>query len=228
MKTLLKSALAAGLALGTLAAPAAIAPVAAQTVAPGIGIVNVPAVVVNSAAYKLAEQQRPVTYKQFYDQAQQRGQQIEAQLQPLYNEARTIQQSANPDRARLQQLAGQIQQIEAAGQRELQQILAPAILSQAYVEEQINAQLPAAIQAAASARGITLVMSPENVLYAASGYNLNQAVLAELDRLLPSVQIVPPEGWVPAEMRQQQAQAQAAQQGQQPAAQPAPAPNSGR
>ena len=225
MKILLKSAIAAGLALSAVAAPMAISPVAAQTRAQGVGIVNVPAVVANSAAYKQAEQQRPTTYQQYYQQAEQRRAAIAQQLQPLYTEAQTIQQSANPDRARLQQLAGQIQQIEANAQRELQQILGPVILSQAYVEEQINAQLPAAIQAAAAAQGVTLVLSPDSVLYADSAYNLNQAVLTELDRRLPTVQIVPPEGWLPAELRQQQAQAQA---GQQPATQPAPAQNSGR
>ncbi|ANU08254.1 OmpH family outer membrane protein [Paraurantiacibacter namhicola] len=221
MKILLKSALAAGLALGTLAAPLATAPAVAQTRAPGVAIVNIPAVVANSAAYKQAEQQRPVTYKQFYDQAEQRRAAIGAQLQPLYTELQTLQQSANPDRNRMQQLSQQIQQIEANGQRELQQILAPVILSQAYVEEQINAQLSPAIKTAADKNGITLVISPDNVLYADSTYNLNQAVLTELDALLPSVQIVPPQGWLPAELREQQAQAQAQQQAAPAAAAPA-------
>jgi hypothetical protein len=49
-------------------------------------------------------------------------------------------------------------------------------------------------------------------------------VLNEVNALIPSAQLVPPDGWLPREQRQQQAAAAAAQ-GQQ---QPAPAPTQGR
>lgn len=224
MQILLKSALAAGIALASLTAPALVAPAAAQNVVQGIGVVNVPAVVANSNAYRTAQQQRPTTYKAQIDQANARREAIAAQLQPLYAQFQAAQQGENPNQQTLQQTAAQIQQIEAAGQRELQQLLAPVQLSQAYVEEQINDQLVTAIQNAARKQNVTMVISPDSVLYADNAYNMNQAVLDELNTLIPSAQLVPPEGWLPREMReQQQAQQQAAQaqQAQQPAAAPA-------
>jgi Skp family chaperone for outer membrane proteins len=225
MKIILKPALAAGIALASLAAPAVMAPASAQSTVKGIAVVNVPAVVANSNAFRTAQTQRPTTYKAQIDSANARREAIAAQLQPLYTQFQTAQQAQNPNQQALQQTAGQIQQIEASGQRELQQLLAPVQLSQAYVEEQINEKLVTAIQNAARKQNVTMVISPDSVLYADNAYNMNQAVLDELNTLIPAAQLVPPAGWLPREMReQQQAQQQAAgqaPQAQQPAATPA-------
>jgi Skp family chaperone for outer membrane proteins len=224
MKSLLKPALAAGIALASLTAPAAIAPVAAQG-AQGIGVVNINAVVANSNAYRTAQQQRQTTYAAQIEQANQRRTAIQQQLQPMVTQLQTASQAENANQQQLQQQAQQIQQIEEAGQRELQQILAPVALSQAYVEEQIQDQLATAIQNAATAQNVTMVVTPEVVLYAAPAHNMNQQVLDQLNTLLPSAQLTPPEGWLPRQMREQQEAAQAAQAGQAaaPAAAPAPA-----
>ena len=227
MKMLLKPAFAAGIALAALAAPVAIAPAAAQTVA-GIGIVNAPLVIANSAAFKTAQTQRPVTYKAQIDQANARRAAIGAQLEPLYTKLQADSRAANPNQASLQQQAAAIQQIEQNGQRELNQILAPVQLSQAYVEEQIADKLSDAITAAATKRKVTLILSPDSVIFADNAaYNMNQAVLTELDALIPNAQLVPPQGWLPREMREQQQQQQQAA-GQQPAAATPAAPVSGR
>lgn len=217
MTKLLKPALAAALAAAALASPAAIAPAAAQQVG-GIGIANPQAVVVNSNAFRTAQQQRPVTYKAQIDQANARRQAIAAQLQPMYQKLQADSQAANAaqNQASLQQQAASIQQIEQNGQRELNQILAPVQLSQAYVEEQITDQLATAIQNAATKKNVTLVLSSDTVLYGAAPYNLNPDILAELNTLLPAAQLVPPDGWLPRELREQQeAQQQAAAGAQQ-------------
>ncbi|MXP41252.1 OmpH family outer membrane protein [Altererythrobacter soli] len=227
MKIILKPAFAAGIAFASLTAPVVMAPASAQTVK-GIAVVNVPAVVANSNAFRTAQTQRPTTYKAQIDQANTRRQAIAAQLQPLYTQFQTAQQAQNPNQQTLQQTASQIQQIEAAGQRELQQILAPVQLSQAYVEEQINDQLVTAIQNAARKQNVTMVISPDSVLYADNSYNMNQAVLDELNTLIPSAQLVPPAGWLPREMREQQQAQQQAEGQAQPAQQPAAAPVQGR
>lgn len=229
MKILTKSALAAGLAIAGLAAPLATAPAAAQQVA-GIGIVNAPLVIANSNAFKTAQQQRVVTYKAQIDQANARRQAIQAQLQPLVTKLQTDSQAANAaqNQASLQQQYNTIQQIQQSGQQELQQILAPVQLSQAYVEEQITDQMATAVQNAATKKNVTLVIGPDSVLYAAAPYNMNQAVLDELNTLIPSANLVPPDGWLPREVREEQEaqqQAAAAQGAQQPAA---TAPVSGR
>jgi hypothetical protein len=48
------------------------------------------------------------------------------------------------------------------------------------------------------------------------GYNLNQDIVNELNTLIPSATLVPPQGWEPREVRE--ARAQQAAQGQQGAA----------
>ena len=214
MKALLKSAVAAAVLATAGVSPLVTAPAAAQS-ANRIGVVNVEAVVANANAYRTALQQQQTSYAAQLEQANARRQAVQAQLQPLVQKLQTDSQAANPNQQALQQQAARIQQIQASAQRELQQILQPVQLSQAYIEEQINDQLATAIQNAATKQRVTLVITPENVLYADASYNLNQAVLNELNTLLPTVQIVPPQGWLPRELRQQAA---AAAQQPQPAA----------
>lgn len=227
MKTLFKPVLAAGLIL-TASVPVFTAPAAAQQIAPGVGVVSLPAAVANANAYKIAEQQRPVTYKAQIDQATARRDQLTAQLQPMYEKFRTDQQ-ANVAQATLQQQAGQIQQIEQAGQRELTQLVQPVALSRAYVQEQIEDKLDQAVQAAATKKKISLILDASSgaVTFADAKYNITQDVVNELNTLLPSAQLVPPAGWLPREARQQQEAAAAAQAAQNGTA-PAPQQPSGR
>ena len=218
MKHLMKPALAAGLAVAALTAPAVSNPAMAQA-ATRIGIVNLPAVVANSTAYQTAQTQRQTTYAAQIQQAETRRQQLQTQIQPLLTAFNNARQSGG-DQAALQQQAAQLQQLQQTGQAELQQILAPVALSTAYVEEQIQDQLQAAVNAAATGAGVQVILSPDTVLYADNSLTLNQAVLDQLNRLIPSAQLVPPQGWLPREIREQQAaaQQQAGAQPQQPAA----------
>lgn len=211
MKALLKPVLAAGLILSAVS-PMVAAPAYAQAVK-GIGVVDINNVVANSAAFKTAEQQRPVTYKAQFDQANQRATQMNTQLEPLVKKFEADRQATNPNQQSLEQQAAAIEQLYQQGQREVSSIMAPAQLSRTYVAEQIGEVLPKALEAAAKKRGVTLVLSPEQVHYADSSYSIDQAVIAELDALLPTAQLVPPAGWLPRQMREQQAAQQAAQQG---------------
>ncbi|MFN4135831.1 MAG: OmpH family outer membrane protein [Novosphingobium sp.] len=214
------SALLAGLAAVAVAPNAALAQATTGTVVQGIAIANPSAVVAASSAFQTAQQQRPVTYKPQIDQANTRKSQIEAQLKPLIDKLTADSKAANPNRAALQQQYEQIQQIEQAGQAEIQQILEPLNLSQQYVLEQIGDKLDAATQAAMDKKKISLVIDSQSVIKAGQVYNLNQDILTELNKLIPSAQLVPPAGWMPRAQREAQAQAQAAQQ-QAGAAQPA-------
>jgi len=208
MKLRYASALLAGLAVVAVTPTAAVAQAAVQ----GIAIANPSAVVGASAAFQTAQSQRPTTYKPQIDQANARKAQIEAQLKPLIDKLQADSKVANPNRASLQQQYEQIQQIEQAGQAEIQKILEPLNLSQQYVLEQIGDKLDAATQAAMDKKKITLVLDSQSVIKAGQPYNLNQDILAELNKLIPSAQLVPPAGWMPRAQREQQAQAQAAQQ----------------
>ena len=224
MKIRYASALLAGLALAAVTPTVAVAQATNGTVAQGVAIANPSAVVAASSAYQTAEQQRPTTYKPQIDQANARKAQIEAQLKPLIDKLQADAKAASPNRAALQQQYEQIQQIEQAGQAEIQKILEPLNLSQQYVLEQIGDKLDAATQAAMDKKKITLVLDSQSVIKAGQVYNLNQDILAELNKLIPSAQLVPPAGWMPRAQREAQAQ-QAAQQpaaAAQPAAKKAP------
>ena len=218
MKTLSKS-LAKSLAAATLMLAgsqlAMVAPAAAQAVK-GIAVANPTAIVALSNAFKVAEQQRPVTYKAQIDQANARKAQIEAQLRPMATKLQADAQAPNAasNQAALQQQYGQIQQIEQSGQNEINQILQPVALSRAYVVEQVGDKLELATKNAMAKQKIEILLDSGSVINAGETYNLNQAILNEVNVLLPSAQLVPPAGWLPRAQREQQAQ----QQGAAPAA----------
>jgi len=207
----------AAAALALAGTSLASAPASAQMVK-GLAVANPTAIVALSNAYKVAEQQRPVTYKAQIDQANSRKAQIEAQLRPLVTKIQADAAAANPNQAALQQQYAQIQQIEQSGQNEINQMLQPVALSRAYVVEQIGDKLEQATKQAMARQKVDLLLDAQAVINAPESYNLNQAILNELNAILPSAQLVPPAGWVPRAQREQQA-AQA-----QPGATPAPAP----
>ena len=213
-KSLVKSLAAATLMLAG-SQLAMVAPAAAQAVK-GIAVANPTAIVALSNAFKVAEQQRPVTYKPQLDQANARKAQIEAQLRPLATKLQADAQAPNAaaNQAALQQQYAQIQQIEQSGQNEINQILQPVALSRAYVVEQIGDKLELATKNAMAKQKIEILLDSGSVINAGEAYNLNQAILNEVNLLLPSAQLVPPAGWLPRAQREQQAQ----QQGAAPAA----------
>lgn len=224
MKTILKSVAAAGLLLGTASLPAFVAPaMAAGPIIPGLGVANLEAVRINSNAFKTAAQQRQTTYKAQIDQANSRAQQIQAQLKPLADKFEADRRGGKASEAALQQQVAQIQQLQQSGQQEVNQILQPVAISEAYVDEQIAEKLNTAVQNANNKRKISILLRPDSLIYADNGYNMNQDILNELNTLLPSAQIVPPAGWEPREIREQRAAQQRQQGGQQAAPAAAPA-----
>lgn len=224
MSIFLKSVAAAALMVGAAAIQPAMAQTASGTLIQGLAIANLDAVVVNCAAFKLAEQQRGVTYKPQIDRAEARRNQLEAQLKPLVDKFEKDRTGPNPNQQALGQQAATIQQIQQQGQQELQAIVAPVAMSRAYVTEQIQEKLDQAIKNAMAKKKISLLIGPDAVLAVNNNaYNLNQDILNELNTLLPSALLVPPSGWEPREMREARAQ-QAAAAGQQPAAATTTAP----
>jgi Skp family chaperone for outer membrane proteins len=201
------AALAAGFSIAL--APAAFAQTAGGIVAPGIAVANQPAIVGSSNAYKAAMQQLPVTYKAQIDQANTRKAQIQAQIKPMVDKLDADAKAPNANRSALQAEYAQIQQIQEAGEHELQQIIEPVNLARQYVLEQIGDKLDAATQAAMTKRKVTLVLDAQSVLKADQAYNLNQDILDQLNLIVPSVGVTPPAGWLPRQQREQQAQQQA-------------------
>lgn len=228
-------ALAAGLALAAAANPALAAkkdaaPAASAasggTIVQGLGVASFDAVIANSNAYKTAETQRQTTFKAQFDQAQTRQNALNTQIKPLIDKFNADRQGGKATQASLEQQAGNIQGIQENGKAELQRILQPVGLSQAYVNEQIEDKLNDAVKAAMTKKGVSILISPDAILAVNGGaYNLNQDILNELNTALPSAQLVPPAGWEPRQVREQRAQQAAAQGQAAPAAAPAAAPS---
>lgn len=217
MKKLLVPALLAGAMLAT--APQAMAqrnnqaqPASTGVRVAGIGIADLEAVVASSDAQRTGAQQRPVTYKPQIDAYNARATAVQAQLKPLIEKFQRDQQAANPNQAALQTQAASIQQIQESAQRELNLIVQPVAYSEAYVTEQIEEKLDQAVRAAMTASKVTLLLRPDAVLATENSYNMSPAILAELNKLIPSAQLVPPQGWEPRQIREARA-AQTAQQG---------------
>ena len=77
-----------------------------------------------------------------------------------------------------------------------------------------------------TAKKIDLLLNPDAVLARENNVDITDAVIAEINRILPNVSITPPAGYQPGQLVQQRNQqimdqARAAQGAAQPAAQPA-------
>lgn len=205
MKTLLKP-LAFALLLAGAAHPALAAAPSAGGGVSGVGFANLEGVVANSNAAKTAQTQRETTYKAQIDQYNARAQQIDAQLKPLAEKFQK-DRAAGVAQATLQQEVATIQQIQESGKQELAKIMEPVQLSEAYGQEQIDGKLQTVVPAAMQKAGVSLLLRQEAVIYGSPAANISQAVLDELNAELPSIQVVPPAGWEPADVRAQRAQA---------------------
>lgn len=231
MKTLMKSAmigalLAAGASGTAFAQSAASAP--ASPIIQGIAVASLDAVVANASAIRTGQQQRTTTYKAQYDAAEARRKALADQIKPMIDRYNAAAGVAKPDQAALQAQGVAIQQFEQNGQQELQRMLRPVALSEAYVQEQVEEKLDQAVKTAMTKKRISLLLNPQAIVAVqGNAYNLNQDILNELNTLIPAAQLVPPQGWLPREVREAQAQ-QAAQQAAPAAAgtTPAPAPAS--
>ncbi|MBS0475506.1 MAG: OmpH family outer membrane protein [Proteobacteria bacterium] len=236
MNIMLKPFLGAGLVLALAAQPALAkdkpapaatpAPVAAPastgTVVPGIGVADINGAMAGSNAFTVAQQQRAVTYKSTYDAAQTKAKALEAQLKPLIDKFNADRQGGKVPTATLQQQAQAIQAIQAGGKQEIERLLMPASLSEAYVQEQIEDKIDQAVKNAMNKRGVTLLLAPQAVMaIQASAYDLNPAIVAELNTLLPTATLVPPAGWEPRQVREARAQQAQQQGGTAPAPRPA-------
>ena len=197
------------IALAPHAAPAA-APAAAEAaepvMVPGLGIANLDAIVINSRAFQSAQQQRAVIFKGLIDAANARGQAINAELKTMVDKFNQDKGAAGVSQEALQQQAQAIQASQAYGQQEVNKILEPVTLSDAYVNESIREKLDPAIKSAMAKTRISIVFTPNQIIGFNNAYNLSPAILSELNAQIPTVNIKPPAGWEPAAARAARAQ----------------------
>ena len=187
---LLHSLLAAA-SLSTAAVVAA--PLAAQ-VQGNIATVNVPAVVINTTAFSTAYQQIATTYKPQLDTIEARQQESQTLLQQLDTNNDNQLDEAEQQAA---QNTPQAQRLQAIDQ-EIAQLSNQVESARVYAIQQILAQYGASLEQVVQQQQIQLVLSPEAVAYAQSAANISPQVTTALNTRVPSVGIVPPQGWQPS------------------------------
>jgi len=214
---------ASALAIASLSvSPMLAAPAAAQ--ARGVAVADVRVAAARSNAFSTASQQIQTTYKAQIDQAEARGQTLQAELNVLVAKYNEEAKKTPQNQAALQAAAKAVQDKRQSASEELSKINGPVDLAVAYVEDQISVRMNEAIKAAMTAKKIDLLLSPEAVLARENNVDITDAVVTELNRLLPSVSITPPAGYQPGQLVQQKNQeAVNAARAQQGAAAPAPA-----
>ena len=191
MKTMTKMLLAAS---ALVLAPAA--PAMAQSVA----YTDVQQVLASSAAAKLADQQMRVTYKAQFDQVESRSRVLQAELNAMIVKFQA-DQKANPNNPALQTQAKAIQDKQRAAQEEIGRLSDPLERVNAYVLEQIDAKLDAAVTAAMGKKKVALLLQRGAVIKNTPGTDLTQDIVNELNVLVPNVSITPPANWQPGQNR---------------------------
>ncbi|HEY0595638.1 OmpH family outer membrane protein [Sphingopyxis sp.] len=220
-----KILVASALAVATLSvSPILSAPAFAQ--AKGVGVADVRIAAARSNAFQAASTQIETTYKAQIDQQQSRGQTLQAEINVLIAKYNEEAKKTPQNQTTLQAAAKAVQDKRQAAQTELGRIGAPVDLAIAYVEDQISVRMNEAVKAAMTAKKIDLLLNPDAVFARENNVDITDAVVAELNRILPTVSTAVPAGYQPGQLvqqRNQQLMDQArAAQGTQPAA-PAPA-----
>ena len=208
-KTLLS---AVAMATTSLVAFAASAPATAQ-VRQAIAVVNVDQAIGQSAAAQTAGQQMQVTYKAQIDQVNARQTALQAELQQKQQALQAAVQAAgqsptDAQRTQLQQQYEAFQRSAQEAQQELQTLNQPVALAREYVLEQIGAKLDDALSAVMTKNNIDLLVKAGAAEAFQPSADVTAKLVQELNTLVPSVNIVPPQGWRPGgQQGQQQGQA---------------------
>lgn len=219
-----KILVASALAIATLSvSPMIAAPAFAQ--AKGVAVADVRAAAARSNAFTVASGQIETTYKAQIDQQNSRAQTLQAEVNVLIAKFNEESKKTPQNQTALQAAAKAVQDKRQAAQTELGQIGAPVELAIAYVEDQISIRMNEAIKAAMTAKKVDLLLNPDAVLARENNVDITDAVVTELNRILPNVSIAVPAGYQPGQLVQQRNQqlmdAARAAQGAAPAA-PAP------
>lgn len=217
---------ASALAVATFAvSPMLAAPAMAQSKT-GIAVADARVAMVKSAAFTTASQQIEVTYKAQIDARDSRAQTLQAELNLLVAKFNEEQRKPTPNRTTLEAAAKAVQDKRNSATTEIQQLSQQIDLSLAYVEDQISLRMNDAIRAAMKRLKVDLLLNPDGVLAREANVDITDAIVADLNAILPNVGIVPPAGYQPGQLvqakNQELANAARAAQGQ-PAAPAAPA-----
>lgn len=188
MKLFAKTLAAASLAAMTLAA----APASAQ-VEGRIATINAPLAVINTEALKTAYEQINTTYKQQLDQMQTLNTESQTLLKQLDKNNDGQLDEAEQTAAQGTSQATRLQAIE----QQMGQLSNQVEGARIYAVEQIMAQYGASLEQVVTSQNIKVVLTPDAVIYVPQEANITGQVTTALNSKVPSVAIVPPQGWQP-------------------------------
>lgn len=181
------------LAAASLAALSVAAMPAAAQVDGRMATVNAPLAVINTEALKTAYEQINTTYKSQMDRMQALNTESQTLLQQLDKNNDGQLDEAEQTAAQNSTQATRLQAIE----QEMGPLNNQIEAARLYAVEQIMAQYGASLQDVVTKQNIKLVLSPESVIYAPPEANITAQVTTALNGKVPSVAIVPPQGWQP-------------------------------
>ena len=211
---------ASALAIAALSvSPLLSAPAIAQ--AKSVALADVRVAASRSNAFTVASQQIQTTYKAQIDQQETRGQTLQAELNVLVAKYNEETKKTPQNQAAIQAAAKAVQDKRQSAAAELNKIGEPVDLAIAYVEDQISVRMNEAIRAAMTAKKVDLLLQPDAVLARDPSTDITDAVVTELNRILPNVSITPPAGYKPGQLVQEKNQQAMDQARAAAAAQPA-------
>ena len=223
MKTIYK---AAALAALSIPASTAIVSVASAQAISNAAIFDTERAVATTKAYTDAMKLIASTYKPDIDKANAKATEINAKLKPMQDALVAASKVPNANAATLQAQQATYQKTAQDGQQEVDRLRAPLELANAYVAEQIMDKLEPALDKVMATKKIAIALLPQATVKSVPTADITADVVAQLNIAVPTVGVVPPQGWLPAQVRAQLAEQQR-RQGGQPApqpGQPAPAP----
>jgi len=187
MFKIITPALAAGLAIAAISAPAS-----AQV--NGMATSNIGLTVANSQALQTGFQQINTTYQSQITQVEQLNQQRMQLVQQL-----DTNNDGNLDEAEQAVLNESNPTVQQIGQLESQigELQRPTQLARLYVVNQVGQNYAAAVDQVMTNRDIKVMLAPEAVDFAVEGLDVTALVVEALNARLPSVSITPPQGWQP-------------------------------
>lgn len=194
---------AVALATSSIALAATAVPAYAQSKS-GIAIVDVDAALGDSNAAKTASQQMQVTYKANIDQVQTRQGALETELKQKRDALQAEVNAAGKtptaaQRTKMQSDYEALQKRAQEAQNELRSINQPLQLARAYVIEQINDKMPQALRNVMTKNKMDILVKAGATEAYQPSVDLTNALVAELNTLVPNVSIVPPQGWRPGQ-----------------------------
>src|SRR3546814_3609072 len=119
--------------------------------------------------------------------------------------------TAGANSATLQPKIEAFQKRRAEIQQELATLGRPIALAQAYGEEKVASKMGDALKSAMTKNKVDRVLQPGATVSYQPAVDITNAVVTELNTLVPSAQIVPPAGWEPGQQQQQAAPASTTQ-----------------